>query len=126
MKVRELMTAEVWSTRPTDTLNEVARIMWDEDVGSVPVIDTKRHVVGMVTDRDVAMAVYLQGKRLSEIKVIDVMSRQVVACGADDTVDFAEQIMERHHLRRLPVIDDDGRLVGLLSRTDLAHGLHAA
>jgi CBS domain-containing protein len=120
MKVRELMTAEVWSCRPPDTLNDVARTMWDEDVGSVPVVDTKRHVVGFVTDRDVAMACYLQGKLLSEIHVVDVMSRQVVACGAEDTVEFAERTMDSHHLRRLPVIDDDGRLVGLISRTDLA------
>jgi len=120
MKVHELMTAEVWSCHPPDTLNDVARVMWDEDIGSVPVIDAKRHVVGIITDRDVAMAAYLQGKHLSEIKVIDVMSRQVIACGARDSIELASRAMDLHHLRRLPVIDDEGRLAGLISQTDIA------
>ena len=122
MKVEQLMTKSVRACRPDENLNEAARIMWETDVGCVPVVagDETRHVVGIVTDRDICMAAYTQGRALHEIPVSTVMTRNVVACRPDDTIGRVEERMGENQTRRLPVLDDGGQLLGMISLTDIA------
>jgi CBS domain-containing protein len=120
MKVEELMTASVKACRLDDSLNTAAQIMWDNDCGCVPVVDPADYVVGMLTDRDVCMAAYIQGRPLREIRVSSAMSRGVFTCKLDDTVAAAEEVMRMHQIRRLPVVDERGCLVGILSLNDIA------
>lgn len=120
MRVQELMTQSVAGCRPTDTLNDAARIMWEADCGCVPVLDDARKPVGMITDRDICMATYTQGKPPFAIPVFSVMANTVVMCRADDSIATAEELMRRHRLRRLPVVDSSEAIVGILSLNDIA------
>src|SRR5262249_39969692 len=113
MRVQDLMTRSVVTCRTTDTLNQVAKLMWECDFGCVPVVDGDRPI-GMITDRDICMAGYTQGKLLSEIPVITAMSKGVITCMSEDPVANAEATMRLRQLRRLPVIDRRGNLVGIL------------
>jgi CBS domain-containing protein len=120
MKVNEVMTREVWTCRADDTANRAAQIMWEKDCGCAPVVDADGRLVGMITDRDVCMGAYTQGRALGEIRVADVMSKDVHSCGSDATIDYAEKLMREHRIRRIPVVDFAGRPMGLLSLDDLA------
>jgi CBS domain-containing protein len=119
-RVREVMTAPVQSCSPDDALNVPAKMMWDGDLGSVPVVDAERRVIAMITDRDIAMAGYTTGRPLPELQVHSAMSKRVFVCHPDDTLGDAEAVMRTARVRRLPVLDDEGRLVGILSLADLA------
>jgi CBS domain-containing protein len=94
--------------------------MWESDCGCVPIIDVGNHVVGMLTDRDICMAAYIQGRRLNEMPVASAMSPQVFSCTPDDTVAAAEEVLRARQVRRLPVVDQSGVLVGILSMNDVA------
>jgi CBS domain-containing protein len=120
MKVHEIMTTDVRSCGPQSTLAAAAMIMWDNDCGVVPVVNTAQQVVGMITDRDICMAVATQNRLASEIKVGDVSSGRVQSCRSDLDVRDALDVMRREQLRRLPVTDAEGRLVGILSLADIA------
>lgn len=120
MRVRELMTHDVRSCRPHQTLNEAAQAMWEADCGAVPVVDDGRRVVGMLTDRDICMAAYTQGKPLAAILVKSVMTKQVLSCRPDDELAAAERTMQQARVRRVPVVDGEGRLTGILALGDLA------
>jgi|SRR3990172_275342 len=119
MKVKELMVREVKACFPYDTLNAAAKSMWDYDCGCVPVVDEQSRVVGMITDRDISMAAYIQGTSLTGSQVASAMAEQVFSCHPEDDVNTAENIMREHKVRRLPVVDADGHLVGLISLNDI-------
>jgi CBS domain-containing protein len=119
MKVQDIMTANVESCGPENDLAAAAMIMWKRDCGSVPVIDGERKVVGMITDRDICMAVSTRNKLATDIKVGEVISGRVYACAPDDRVKDALETMQSAQLRRLPVVDDDGVLHGILSINDV-------
>jgi CBS-domain-containing membrane protein len=120
MKISELMTTDVQSCHCGALANRAAQLMWEHDVGCVPVVDANGRVVGIVTDRDLCMAAYTQGRPLEEILVGSAMSRVVHSVHPDDHVESAAQRMSEQRVRRLPVLDDQSRLVGLLSLNDLA------
>lgn len=122
MRVEQLMTRDVKVCRSDDTLNRAAQLMWEFDCGCVPVISTDGDgaMLGVVTDRDIAMAAYTQGRPLSAIPVSTAMARTVIACHASDGIDQAEALMCDHQVRRLPVTDQSGRLIGILSLDDIA------
>ncbi len=121
-KVAELMSRDVASCGAADPLNAAARILWERDCGCVPVLDGASHVLGMLTDRDVCMAAYFCNRPLTELRVSDVMSKDVAFCRSEDPLSVAEEIMSRRQVRRLPVVDDDHRLVGILSLNDITRG----
>jgi CBS domain-containing protein len=120
MQVKDLMTPSPTACTLQDTTNEAARIMWERDCGAVPVVDDQGRVVGMITDRDICIAAYFQGEPLSQIRVADVMSRELSTVRPDDDVTRAEHVMREHQIRRLPVVADGQLLVGILSVGDLA------
>ncbi len=120
MKVKRLMIKQVGSCPSHENLARAAQVMCELDCGCIPIIDPGSKVVGMLTDRDICMAAYHQGRTLGEIPVSSAMSREVYACFPEDDLTVAELIMETKQVRRLPVIDEGRNLVGLLSLTDIA------
>jgi CBS domain-containing protein len=103
-----------------DMLEAPARIMWENDCGVVPVVDEEGRAVGMITDRDICMAGYTQGRQLWQIPVSVAASKALVAVRPTESLQRAEEIMRTHQVRRLAVTDGDGRLLGVLSLNDLA------
>lgn len=120
MIVAEIMNRTVATCRDSDSLGRAARLMWEQRVGCLPVIDDARRPLGVITDRDVCMGAYTQGRRLEEIRVAVAMSRPARTCSVTATVEEAEQLMCEHALRRLVVVDREGRVCGLLSLDDVA------
>jgi CBS domain-containing protein len=112
------MTTEVGSCRPDSGMDEAASTMWASDLSCLPVVDEGDRVVGIVTDRDICMAAFTQGKSLSAIPVREGMTRKVFTCADTDSIEQAVRTMIEHAVRRLPVVDSDGRLLGVVSRDD--------
>lgn len=119
MNVQEVMRGSVRSVRMADRLDAAARLMWEQDCGIAPVVDSSNVLVGVVTDRDLCMATYTQGRVLAEIPVTAVMARMLRTCRAEDSLDTAMQTLQQAQLHRLPVVDGRGVLVGMLSCNDL-------
>ncbi len=119
MQVKDVMTTSPGTCSVSDMANEAARIMWDRDCGSVPVIDAAGHVVGIVTDRDICMAAYFQGRPLSAIPLANIMTREVCTCTEQEDLTEAERLMRARRVRRLPVTNDKGSISGIVSLSDL-------
>lgn len=120
MKVRELMTSPAYTCRPQDSLESAARLLWDHDCGMLPVVDGQGRVGAAITDRDICMAAFTRGKRLAELRVTDSMSRDVATCRPDEDVATAVERMAARQVRRLPVVDENGKPCGVLSLNDIA------
>lgn len=118
--VADMMSGPVHRVDASASLNEAAHLMWEHDIGVVPVVDIEGRVEGVVTDRDIAMAAYLQGRALRTIPVREIMSTSVQTVRSDEPVVQASYKMAQHQMRRLPVLDNEGVLVGMLSLNDLA------
>ncbi|HET9955361.1 MAG TPA: CBS domain-containing protein [Polyangiaceae bacterium] len=121
MKIAEIMTRDVSSCTPHDTLATAAQIMWENDCGAVPVVDRDGKLVGIITDRDLAMAAQLQGVALRESSVASAMARDVKCCAPQDTPATVQALMQQHKIRRVPVVDAERRLIGIISLGDLAY-----
>jgi len=119
MTIGDSMTMDVAPCRATDSLNRAAQLMWDRRCGCVPVLDDAEQVVGMLSDRDVCMAAYTQGRRIDDIPATVAMSRPVWTCAPSTSVEEAEDLMMAHGVRRLVVVDDR-QLQGLVSLDDIA------
>lgn len=119
MKVKDAMHPGVTWVGPDTGLSEMAKSMRDEDIGSIPVGENDR-LIGMVTDRDIALKAFADGMEPSLMTARDVMSGPILYCRADEDIDDAVRIMEMHRVRRLPVIDANKRMVGMLSLGDIA------
>jgi CBS domain-containing protein len=119
-KVKEVMTKDVRCCEPNTNLAKVAAIMWESDCGALPVIDESGEVLGMITDRDVCIAVATKQRLASDIAVREAMSSELYDCKGDDDISTALEIMRKVKVRRLPVVNADGLLEGLLSLSDLA------
>jgi CBS domain-containing protein len=120
MKISQVMKTDVEICEPDDNLAAAAGRMWDCDIGCLPVVDGAGQVIGMVTDRDICMAALTRGQALHEIPVSVAMAKEVLSCPPDATLIEAEEIMRSGQVRRLPVIDSDACLVGIVSLNDLA------
>jgi CBS domain-containing protein len=118
MKVREAMTRDVYVANPQNSIREVARVMTDIDCGSVPVGENDR-LVGMVTDRDIAIRAVGQDKG-PDTRVEEVMTRDLRYCYEDEDLEHVTHNMGEQQIRRLPVVDRDKRLVGIISLRDVA------
>jgi CBS domain-containing protein len=119
MNVEELMTRDVQCCGPETNLAEAAKMMWDSDCGAVPVVDSRGKVVGMVTDRDICMAASTKHRAPADITAWETSSGCAVTCHRRDDIHRALDLMERSKVRRLPVVDDEGCLQGILSLNDL-------
>lgn len=113
------MSREPEAARIVDRLDVVARIMWQTDCGFVPVVDGANTCVGVVTDRDVCMASHFQGAAIAGIPVVAVMVQEPVTCRPDDSLAHAMDLLIEHQVHRLPVVDSQGVLLGVLSTSDV-------
>jgi len=121
MDVREIMITPVQTLSTEDTLNCAARMMRDFAVGCLPVVDESGKLAGILTDRDIALSAYELGEALWKLRVVDSMHKPVFSCRAEDGIEEAARIMRHHRVRRLPVVDATGKVIGLISLDDLAH-----
>jgi CBS domain-containing protein len=126
VKVEQLMVRDVEVCTEADTLNRAAELMWEHDCGCIPVIslDGDGTIVGILTDRDIAMAAYTQGKQLWAIPAVSAMARKIIACHANDSIGQAAALMRDNEVRRLPVVDENEHLVGILSVNDIVREAH--
>lgn len=120
MKVKEAMHQGVEWVSPDTPIKTLARIMRDQDIGSIPIGENDR-LVGMVTDRDIVCRLVADGFDLGAAKARDVMTEGIVYCRADENLEDAVETMEQHQIRRLPVIDGNKRMIGMLSLGDVSH-----
>lgn len=125
LRVRTIMTESVRTCTPSDTLNTAAQIMWDQDCGAVPVVSADGRLCGIITDRDICMAAYTKGTPLAAVPISEIMARPVHTCRPEDTLDRAASIMADAQIRRLPVVDEERRPLGIISVADLAFGAAA-
>jgi CBS-domain-containing membrane protein len=119
------MTGDVLTCRPNDTLNRAAQIMWERDCGCVPVVDGENRLLGMITDRDAFMAAYTNGKVLDTMTVEQAMTHRATACKASDDLESALGAMSEKQIHRLPVVDQDDHLAGILSLADIVQNVDA-
>jgi CBS domain-containing protein len=122
MKVQEMMHKGAEYVAPNATLQVIAKKMRDYDIGSIPVCEDGK-IVGMVTDRDIAVRALANGRDVSKLEAKDVMSKDVVFCRDNEEAEDAIRIMEDNRIRRLPVLNDAKRLVGMVSLGDISHAL---
>ncbi len=119
MKVKEVMHRGVTWVEPDTSIRHIAQMMRDGDIGSVPVGENDR-LVGIVTDRDIICRGIADGADCSALTARDVMSKPIIYCRADDELEYALRIMEKNKIRRLPVIDENKRLAGMLALGDIS------
>lgn len=120
MKVKEAMHPGVEWVSPETSVTKLAQLMRDHDIGAIP-IGENDHLVGMVTDRDIVLRGIADGKDTSKLKARDVMSKGIICCRAEEDMDDAARTMELRQVRRLPVIDPNKRMIGILSLGDVAN-----
>lgn len=122
MRVEKIMSRQVSTCAPCDSLEHAASLMWNSDCGCLPVVadNDSRLLEGIITDRDICMAALFQGKALRDLRVEEAMARKLLTCRASDDVQEAQRLMENHQIRRLPVVDNEGELIGILSLADIA------
>jgi CBS domain-containing protein len=118
--VRDIMTADPACCSPSTTVEEVAKMMIQNDCGEIPIIDTDDRIVGVVTDRDIVCRVVAEGKNPLGYTVESCMSQPVITIRADAFLEEAISTMERHQIRRLPVVDANGHCAGIISQADIA------
>jgi CBS domain-containing protein len=117
--IRDLMTSNPRSLESGNSVVEAARVMRDEDSGIVPIVEGDR-LVGTVTDRDIAIRVVAEGKDPDSTTVGEISSRELVTLDPQQELDEALRLMARHQVRRLPVVEEDGKLIGIVSQADVA------
>ena len=120
MYVKDIMNQPVITCSSDSDLNVAAHLMWEHDCGTIPVVDQEGRLAGMVTDRDICMAAYTQGLPLRAIPVTSAMTQYALACHLDDSVNTAEELMREGQIRRVPVLNREKRLVGIVSLGDIA------
>ena len=122
MKIKDMMHKGAEYVAPSATLQQVAKKMKDFDVGAIPVCEGGKPI-GMVTDRDIAIRALANGKDISKLTAKDVMSKKVISCRDTEDAEDAIRIMEKNRIRRLPVLNEAQKLVGMVSLGDISHAL---
>ncbi|MEX2153608.1 MAG: CBS domain-containing protein [Gemmatimonadaceae bacterium] len=119
MKIQDVMTREPRTVTPETSVREAARLMKEESVGIIPVVDASRRLIGVITDRDIALRIVAEGKDVNT-SVHDVMSSdQLKTCRPDEDLDSAMETMASEQVRRIPIVDERGSLVGILAQADV-------
>ena len=123
--IRDVMTRSPRTIDSAGSAVDAARLMRDEDVGLIPIVESDR-LVGTVTDRDIAVRIVAEGKSPETTHVADIASRELVTIDPDQDVDEAMRLMSKHQVRRLPVVEENGKLVGIVAQADIAKHVAAA
>jgi CBS domain-containing protein len=117
--IKDVMTSDPCSIDAGKSVAYAAKMMRDEDVGLAPIVEGDK-LIGMLTDRDIAIRVVAEGRNPDQVTVREVASKQVVTIDPQQELDEALRIMAKHQVRRLPVVEEDGRLVGVVAQADVA------
>jgi CBS domain-containing protein len=122
MRVEKIMSHQLTTCAPQDSLEHAASLMWNSDCGCLPVVSGPGSggVAGVITDRDICMAALFQGRALRDIRVEEAMAKTVLTCRASDEIEVAQRKMQNEQIRRLPVLNNEGELIGILSVADIA------
>ena len=118
MKVKEMMTGDTVTCDLNASLAEAAAAMWENDCGILPVLKDGEEIVGVITDRDICMGASMRDRSLSRISVEEIMTGALYSTSPEEDVSRALELMREHKVRRLPVVDDEGQLKGMLSIND--------
>jgi CBS domain-containing protein len=118
-KIRDVMTSNPRTIEPSTTVQEAAKLMRDQDVGPIPIVENGS-VTGIVTDRDIVLNVVAEGSDPKSTPVSQIASRDLVTVDPEQPLDEALRLMAQHQIRRLPVCEEDGRLVGIVAQADIA------
>lgn len=119
MKVKDCMCHEVACLTPESTIKDCANLMCNKHIGCVPVCDTNKNIVGLVTDRDVILRSIACDKDVKSTPVSDIMTSKVCCCSVEEDIENAEKTMSEYQIRRLPVVDDNNKIIGILTLGDL-------
>jgi CBS domain-containing protein len=121
-KCNEVMTKNPVCCLPNELVAKVAQLMKSKDIGPVPIIENEQtqKLVGIMTDRDLALKIVAEGRDAKSTKAEEVMTRKVVTCRGEDDVQKALDAMSEHQLRRIPVVDNNNRIVGIIAQADVA------
>lgn len=122
VQVKQVMSDDVETVSTTNMVSVALEAMWRRDVGALPVIDARGRVVGMITDRDCAMALYLCNEKPSHVRVASTMSTNVVTCRPEESVEAVEDRMRAAQIRRVPVVDATGCPIAMVTIGDVARG----
>jgi CBS domain-containing protein len=117
--IRDVMTSNPCTIDADKSVAYAAKMMREEDVGLAPIVEGEK-LIGMLTDRDIAIRVVAEGKNPEQVKAVEVASKQVVTIDPQQDLDEALRIMAKHQVRRLPVVEEDGKLVGVVAQADIA------
>jgi CBS domain-containing protein len=122
MKIREAMTPNPVCCVPTDTAQKVAQILRDQNVGALPVVADKQSLklIGMITDRDICCSIVAEGLDPKTTTIVNYVSSDLVTCRDGENLDNCQQAMQERQIRRIPIVDGEGRCVGIVSQADLA------
>lgn len=125
-KCSDVMTRDPICCEPGESIPHAAQIMKQEDVGSVPVVDSQssKRLVGIITDRDIVVKVIADGASIEHARVRDAMTGQPASCREDDDLDNAVRLMAERQVRRMPIVDSNGRLCGIIAQADVATRVH--
>jgi CBS-domain-containing membrane protein len=123
-EVSTIMSHELTTCKVGDTLQRAAQLMWDHNVGALPVLGSDASLVGMLTDRDACMGCYTQGEGLEQIRVESAMSRDLTTCTPTTTIGQALGLLAHSRLNRLPVVTQEGALVGLVTLVDVVNHVY--
>jgi CBS domain-containing protein len=121
-KCNEVMTKKTVCCLPDDMVTDAAESMKNEHVGSIPIIEDvqTRRLAGIITDRDLAIRILAEGLDAKSTKLETIMTRNVVTCKAEDDLQKAVDAMSKHQLRRIPIVDDDNKILGIIAQADVA------
>ncbi len=120
MRVNDLMKRPPITCDVNDTLERAAHLMWENDVGAVIIVREDGRMTGIITDRDICMSAFLQGRVLSDLLVHSAMATHVVSIHPEQPIEDAEQLMTAHQLHRIPVVDEEQHPLGILTLNDIA------
>jgi len=128
MTVATVMTSAPACCTPSTSLTEVARLMVDNDCGEIPVVEDMetRKLAGVLTDRDIATRVVAAGRNTLEARAVDCMSSPAVSVGPDTSLQDCCELMETHQIRRVPVVDAEGAVVGIVSLADVVRSANSS
>jgi CBS domain-containing protein len=114
------MTTNVVTISPEDSIKQVVRILGESGLGALPVVDGSGRLLGTITERDIAVRVIARGESIRKARVSDHMSSETFACSAGVSIEDCMRAMSWHQVRRIPIVDDDHKLIGILSQVDIA------
>ncbi len=120
MRARDLMTSPAITCHVNDTLTVAAQRMWDHDIGAIAVVNDEGRLTGIITDRDICMAAYTNGRALEDLLVNGAMSRHACSARPEQSIADIEKIMAEHQIRRVPIVDANHMPIGVVSLNDLA------